>query len=195
MSASIKQHRQPSPQNEKASSIGEFPLDGEAAKGTGSPHLHLEPSVASQKFLYKLHRDPTPCRGAVFQAAIKFVQSHLDGTIRLIVSPGSPKRLDSPTGMLPCACPAIDIGTVGVSFKMRKRRDIGKDHAKGGREGGRRGYISHTHIRPCVAIFGRPSARLTHDVKLITGQRSLRFSILKETPTAPRKATEAILRL
>jgi hypothetical protein len=51
-----------------------------------------------------------------------------------------------------------------------------------------------------MAIPDKPSARLshplwglTHDLKLITGQRSLRFSILKETPTAPRKAIEAIL--
>jgi hypothetical protein len=46
-----------------------------------------------------------------------------------------------------------------------------------------------------MAILGKPSARLTRDLKLINGQRSLRFSILKETPTAPRKAIEAILRL
>jgi hypothetical protein len=44
-----------------------------------------------------------------------------------------------------------------------------------------------------VAIPGKPSARLTRHLKLITGQRSLRFSILKETPTAPLKAIEAIL--
>jgi hypothetical protein len=31
-------------------------------------------------------------RGVFFQAAIKFVQSHLNGTFRLIVSPGSPRR-------------------------------------------------------------------------------------------------------
>jgi hypothetical protein len=43
-----------------------------------------------------------------------------------------------------------------------------------------------------MAIPGKPSARLTHllwglthHLKLITAQRSLRFSILKETPTAP----------
>jgi hypothetical protein len=65
---------------------------------------------------------------------------------------------------------------------------------KGSSEGGRRGYISHTHFRPCMAICGKPSARLTHYLKLITGQRSLRFSILKETLTAPQKAIQAILR-
>jgi hypothetical protein len=54
---------------------------------------------------------------------------------------------------------------------------------KGGSEGGRRGYISHTHIRPCMAIPGKPSARLTHHLKLVTRQRFLRFSILKATPT------------
>jgi hypothetical protein len=75
---------------------------------------------------------------------------------------------------------------VGVSFKMRKRRETGKIHAKRGSEGGRRGFIGHTHIRPCMAIPGKPSARLTHYLRLITGQRLLRFSILKETPT-PRQ--------
>jgi hypothetical protein len=57
---------------------------------------------------------------------------------------------------------------------------------KGGSEGGRRGFINHSHIWPCMAIPGKPSARLTHNLKLITGQRCLRFSILKETPTAPQ---------
>jgi hypothetical protein len=37
-----------------------------------------------------------------------------------------------------------------------------------------------------MAIPRKPSARLTQYVKLITGQRLLRFSILKETPT-PRQ--------
>jgi hypothetical protein len=37
-----------------------------------------------------------------------------------------------------------------------------------------------------MAIPGKPSARLTLGLKLITGQRLLRFSILKETP-APRQ--------
>jgi hypothetical protein len=54
-----------------------------------------------------------------------------------------------------------------------------------GSVGGRRGCISHFHVSPCVAIPGKPSARLNHDVRLITGQRFLRFSILKETPMAP----------
>ena len=36
-----------------------------------------------------------------------------------------------------------------------------------------------------VVIPGEPSARLTHHLKLIIGRRLLRFSILKETPTAP----------
>jgi hypothetical protein len=57
---------------------------------------------------------------------------------------------------------------------------------KGGSEGGWRGLISHSHIRPCMVIPGKPSARLTHDLTLITGQRFVRFSILKETPTAPQ---------
>jgi hypothetical protein len=30
---------------------------------------------------------------------------------------------------------------------------------KGGSEGGQRGYIGHTHIRPYMAIPGKPSAR------------------------------------
>ena len=41
---------------------------------------------------------------------------------------------------------------------------------------------------PCgfsVVIPGRPSARLSHYLKLINGWGLLRFSILKETPTTP----------
>jgi hypothetical protein len=38
-----------------------------------------------------------------------------------------------------------------------------------------------------MAIPGNPSARLTLYLKLIMGQRILRFSILKETPTAPQQ--------
>jgi hypothetical protein len=41
---------------------------------------------------------------------------------------------------------------------------------------------------PCgfsVVIPGKPSARFSHYLKLIDGRRLLRFSILKETPTAP----------
>jgi hypothetical protein len=57
---------------------------------------------------------------------------------------------------------------------------------KGGSEGGRRGHISHFHVSPCMVIPGKPSARLTRYLKLITGQRILRFSILRETPTAPQ---------
>jgi hypothetical protein len=36
-----------------------------------------------------------------------------------------------------------------------------------------------------MVIPGKPSARLTRRLKLITGQRLLRFSILKGTPVAP----------
>jgi hypothetical protein len=36
-----------------------------------------------------------------------------------------------------------------------------------------------------MAIPRKPSARLTHYLKLITGQRLLRFSILKETSVTP----------
>jgi hypothetical protein len=45
---------------------------------------------------------------------------------------------------------------MGVSFKMRKGRETGKD-----------------------------AVLITHHLKLITGQRCLRFSILKEIPMAP----------
>jgi hypothetical protein len=45
-----------------------------------------------------------------------------------------------------------------------------------------------------MAIPENPSARLTHHLELITGQRLLRFSILKETPMTPRRASEGILR-
>jgi hypothetical protein len=86
----------------------------------------------SQKFPYKLLCDPTPCREVIFQAAIKLIRSHLDGTIRPIVSSGSPIRFNSPTSMLLCACPPMNTGTMGGSFKMRKRRETGNDYAKRG---------------------------------------------------------------
>jgi hypothetical protein len=57
---------------------------------------------------------------------------------------------------------------------------------KGGNEGGRRGFISHSHARIWMAISRKPSARLTHHLKLVTRQRFLRFSILKETSAAPQ---------
>jgi hypothetical protein len=41
----------------------------------------------------------------------------------------------------------------------------------------------------------RTKSRDSWTLMLITGQRFLRFLILKETPAAPRKTTEAILRL
>ena len=41
---------------------------------------------------------------------------------------------------------------------------------------------------PSVVIPGSPSARLDHGLMLNTGHRLLRFSILKETPTAPETA-------
>jgi hypothetical protein len=93
-------------------------------------------------------------------------------------------------------------GAMGVSFKMRKRREIGKNHAK--REQRRRAarlrqsypYSAlHGYSREALRPRTPPLRGLTHDLKLITGQRLLRFSILKETPTVPRKAREAILRL
>jgi hypothetical protein len=37
-----------------------------------------------------------------------------------------------------------------------------------------------------MPIPGKPSARLTRHLKLIIEQRLQRFSILKETPTAPQ---------
>jgi hypothetical protein len=70
--------------------------------------------VASQKFLYKYHCNPTPRREAVFQAATKLIRGHFDGTIRLVVSPGSPIRFNSPTSMLLCACPVITIKMMGA---------------------------------------------------------------------------------
>jgi hypothetical protein len=81
----------------------------------------------------------------------------------------------------------MNIGAMGVSFKMRKRRETGKDSATRGQR--KRAARVHQSF-PCFALHGYSrealSARLTHDLKLITGQRSLRFSILKETPVALR---------
>jgi hypothetical protein len=92
----------------------------------------------------------------------------LDGTIRLIVSPGSPIRINSPTSMLLCACPVINIGVMGVSFKMRKRRETGKDYAKRGQR--RRAAWLHQSLL-CFALHGssrkplrppHPSPRAAH---------------------------------
>jgi hypothetical protein len=57
---------------------------------------------------------------------------------------------------------------------------------KGGSEGGRRGFISRSHAWSWMVIPGKPSARLTQHLKLVTRQRFLHFSILKETPAAPQ---------
>ncbi len=64
---------------------------------------------------------------------------------------------------------------------------------KEGSEGGRRGLISHSHIRPCMVIPGKPSARLsrplrglTHDLELITGRA-------QERRTVQGKAIKSIL--
>jgi hypothetical protein len=46
-----------------------------------------------------------------------------------------------------------------------------------------------------MAVLENPSARLTHHLKLVTRQRFLRFSILKQTPMTLREAPVAILRL
>jgi hypothetical protein len=85
-----------------------------------------------------------------------------------------------------------DSGAVGVSFKMRKRRETGSDCAKRGQ---RRRARPHQSF-PCMDLDGycrealRPPSHLlwglTHHLKLVTRQRFLRFSILKETPAAPQ---------
>ncbi len=92
------------------------------------------------------------------------------------------------------------MGVVGVSFKMRKRREIWNNYTK--RWQRRRAARFHQSF-PCMVLDGcsrealrppHPRLRdltphlrgLTHHLKLIIGQRFLRFSILKETPTAPQ---------
>ena len=62
---------------------------------------------------------------------------------------------------------------MGISFQ--KRRKIGKDYAKGGSEGGRRTLISQFHVRTFMAIPGRCSARLSHDLTLFPGHRLFVF--------------------
>jgi hypothetical protein len=64
-------------------------------------------SVKVQESLDFVLVGPTSCGEVVFQAAINFLQSSLNGTIRLIASPGSPIRFNAPTGLLFCAYPAI----------------------------------------------------------------------------------------
>jgi hypothetical protein len=60
------------------------------------------------------------------QAAMKVVHSYLNGTIRLIVSPGSPRRCGAPTGMLFCAYPVMTIRVMGA-FKMHLRQYCGPE--------------------------------------------------------------------
>jgi hypothetical protein len=85
------------------------------------------------------------------------------------------------------------MGATGVSFKMRKRRETGKDSP---RRGQRRGAAGFRQSFPCTDLDGysrealRPPTPLlrglTHHLKLVTRQRFLGFSILKETPAAPQ---------
>jgi hypothetical protein len=69
-----------------------------------------------------------------FQAAMKVVLSHLNGTFRLIVSPGSPRRYSAPTGMLFCAYPVMTIKIMGA-FKMRLRQYCGPERTPPGYSG------------------------------------------------------------
>jgi hypothetical protein len=69
-----------------------------------------------------------------FQAAIKFVQSHLNGTFRLIVSTGSPRRCSAPTGMLFCAYPVMTIRIMGA-FKTHLRQYCGLERTPPGCSG------------------------------------------------------------
>jgi hypothetical protein len=62
-----------------------------------------------------------------------------------------------------------------LSFKIRNEEKPAKTIQKGGSKAG--GALCPSF--PCmssVVIPGSPSARLTHDLKLNTGQRLLRFS-------------------
>jgi hypothetical protein len=108
----------------------------------------------------------------------------------LVWRPRSPLQLT----LRPHPCLAVNIGVAGVSFKMRKRRETGKDSAK--REQRRRAARLHQSY-PSSAFRGysREALRQPHmSPEADHWQRSLRLSILKDTPTAPRKAIEAILR-
>jgi hypothetical protein len=69
-----------------------------------------------------------------FQAAIKVVHSYLNGTFRLIVSPGSPRRCSAPTGMLFCAYPVMTIRIMGA-FKMHLRQYCGPERTPPGYSG------------------------------------------------------------
>jgi hypothetical protein len=127
--------------------------------------------------------------GMFFQAAIKFVQSHLNGTIRLIVFPGSPRRCSAPTGTPFCAYPVIDIGARGVSFKMRKRRETGKDGTKRWQ---RRRAAQRHQSSPCFALHGysREPVRPPH-LLLIADHRATISSFLyfERAPRGPSEST------
>jgi hypothetical protein len=69
-----------------------------------------------------------------FQTAMKVVLSHLNGTFRLIVSPGSPRRCSAPTAMLFCAYPVMTIGIMGA-FKMHLRQYCGPERTPPGYSG------------------------------------------------------------
>jgi hypothetical protein len=66
-----------------------------------------------------------------FQAAIKVVHSYLNGTFRLIVSLGSPRRCSAPTGMLFCAYPVMTIRIMGA-FKTHLRQYCGPERTPPG---------------------------------------------------------------
>jgi hypothetical protein len=86
--------------------------------------------VLCYKSMGKLSRAGVP-RGVFFQAAIKVVLSHLNGTFRLTVSPGSPRRCSAPTSMLFCACPVRTIRIMGA-FKTHLRRYCGPERTPPG---------------------------------------------------------------
>jgi len=63
---------------------------------------------------------------------------------------------------------------MGLSFKRRNEERSGKTIQEGGSKAGGALHLS-SQCESSVVIPGIPSARLTRDLKLNTGQRVLRF--------------------
>jgi len=73
---------------------------------------------------------------------------------------------------------------MGVSLKTENEEYAGKTMKIRGSEGGRRGFTGNCQQGFRWRVPLKPSARLTHDLKLATALWLLRCSVLRETPMA-----------
>jgi hypothetical protein len=73
---------------------------------------------------------------------------------------------------------------MGVSLKTENEEYAGKTMQIRGSEGGRRGFTGTSMEGFRGQVPRKPSARLTHGLKLVTVVWLLRCSVLRETPMA-----------